>query len=123
MQFIAAARDQISKLPIKDPTRLTLEFLIKKAIGSSNAVGTTKVIEHLKQKGLSMGVSQFQTSILWKSRRGRVFIGSNNKGIFLIKTMADAKSASAFYRQKIKGEKASLDRLRALARTEGWNAI
>ena len=120
MSFIPAVRREIANRDFDDPVRLTLEFLLENAVGRVNSVPIRRILEHLESNEIVMSPNGFQQSILAESRRSDFFIGSGNRGMFLIDSEGDAARMRDFYRNRISAEQANLDNLVNTARDIGW---
>ena len=120
MPFVDAARAAVDALPNTDPTGIVLQFLLDNAVGRENAVPWPRVRQHLLDNGRALSKNAFQQGILKQTREGVVFIGSSNRGYFLIADAADAAEMRDFYLVRIAKENARLDRLRRLADELGW---
>jgi hypothetical protein len=121
MPFAESAKHYIAKRPNTDRVAITLKYLLQKALGRKNAVPIETVLKHLAGKGHKLNKEQFQTTILKSTRASDIFIASSKKGVFLIEDVNDARTMADFYSERIKAEKANLEKLRTLATLEGWN--
>jgi hypothetical protein len=120
MSFIPAVRREINTRRSRDPVRLTLDFLLQRAVGRGHAVTLANIVKHLRFAGVSVTPTQFQQTILAESRDRDYFIGSNQAGYFLIDTIDDARAMRDFYEERIRAEQQNLDNLRRQAATVGW---
>ena len=92
-----------------------LEFLLNSAVGVENAKTWKQISEHLDEFGLKIPKNSFQNGLLQRSRRNPFYIGSCNKGFFIIMTQADVDATCNFYRARTQQELANWDALRELA--------
>jgi len=123
MQFVYAARAMVRRLPRNDRTRLVLEYMLQNAVGRANAQPWSNIKNHLNAYGISMSKTQFQQTVLKKTRSGDIFIGSNDhgaRGYFLIRDREDAEMAREFYTRRIAAEQANLDHLNSLIQQQRW---
>jgi hypothetical protein len=100
--------------------RLTLEYLIQHGIGHLNPVPLHEIVQHLNDNGIHISETDFQQTVLAESRDADYFIGSGNRGCFLIDTVDDARVMRDFYNTRIQAEQQNLDNLRRQANTVGW---
>lgn len=121
MSFIPAVRREIQQRNANDPVRITLEYLINNGIGQNNPVPLSVIVGHLQSMGISMNETLFQQTILKDSRGSDYFIGSGNRGYFLIETIGDAQKMRDFYQNRIAAEENNLDNLRRLSVAVGWS--
>lgn len=122
MPFIDSARELVPTLQEDDPMRITLEYLLERAVGADNAVLIETVLIHLRSRGIEISRESFQHEVLGASRKGAVFIGVRiKKGIYLIESEEDARTTWNFYHSRIASEQTHLQYLEDLIRQEGWN--
>lgn len=121
MSFLPAVQREINRRQLNDPVRLTLEHLIRRAVGHQNPVTLADMVAHLRTQGVNLSVKQFQQSVLAISRDADFFIGSGNRGIYLIDTIDDARVMRDFYVTRIQAEQQNLDNLQRQAVQVGWN--
>lgn len=122
MPFAKQAHNTASGLGPREPLRVVLEFLIKEAMGHTNAKPWVTIRKHLADHGIQMTKGQFQQTILKRTRSGEIFIGSSTEGYFLIEDEGDAQVMQSFYRVRIAAEQFHLDHLQQLMRAQGWQA-
>jgi hypothetical protein len=67
-----------------------------------------------------MSETDFQQTVLAESRGADYFIGSGQRGYFLIDTMDDAVEMRDFYDRRISAERQNLDNLVRQAKLVGW---
>lgn len=120
MSFIPAVQREVARRAANDPVRITLEFLLQNGIGRANSVSIGTIIQHLQTFGITMTPNGFQQSILAESRGSDFFIGSGNRGLYLIDSEADAARMRDFYQNRIRAEQHNLDNLIRTARSVGW---
>ena len=120
MSFLGAVHAQIKNRQPGDPVRVTLEFLLAKAVGRKNAKSTTAVVAHLRTHQIYQSIETFQQTVLAESRAGDFFIGSSRKGIFLIETIDDAREVQEFYNEHIERQKKNLEKLEEQSHLRGW---
>jgi len=121
MSFLPAVQREINNRRANDPVRLTLEYMMRHAVGRNNAVPLPTIVAHLQGAGASISETGFQQTVLAASRDGDYFIGSGRHGYFLIDTIADAREMRDFYETRIRAEQQNLDNLRRQAQHLGWN--
>jgi len=123
MPFLTAAQQEMAALPVGDPTRLALDYLLQNGVGRANAVPTQDVLDFLAANGQVMSREQFQQTVLNATRRGQVFIGVSRRGLFLIQDRDDAIETRDFYQARIQAEQTHLGNLQQLVVAQGWPAI
>jgi hypothetical protein len=121
MSFLPAVRREIQSRQPNDPVRVTLEYLLQRAVGRHNAVPLPTIVADLRAYGLNLTETGFQQTVLAQSRDGDYFIGSGRRGYFLIETQQDAEEMRDFYEERIRAEQQNLDNLRRQARAVAWN--
>ena len=121
MSFLPAVRREIQSRQPNDPVRVTLEYLLQRAVGRHNAVPLPTIVADLRAHGLNLTETGFQQTVLAQSRDGDYFIGSGRRGYFLIETQQDAEEMRDFYEERIRAEQQNLDNLRRQARAVAWN--
>jgi hypothetical protein len=121
MSFLPAVRREIQSRQPNDPVRVTVEYLLQRAIGRHNTVPLPTIVADLRAQGLNLTETGFQQTVLAQSRDGDYFIGSGRRGYFLIETQQDAEEMRDFYEERIRAEQQNLDNLRRQARAVGWN--
>lgn len=99
MSFLPAVRREIDSREPNDPVRITLEYLLQRALGRQNAVPLSKIVADLRLQGLALTETGFQHTVLAQSRDGDYFIGSGRRGYFLIDTQYDAEKMRRFLRR------------------------
>jgi hypothetical protein len=120
MSFLPAVRREIAARSPQDPVRITLEFLLQNGIGRTNSVSIGTIIQHLQTHGITLTPNGFQQSILAESRGADFFIGSGNRGLFLIDSIADAARMRDFYQNRMRAEQQNLNNLMRAAQKVGW---
>ena len=120
MSFLPAVRREIANRQPNDPIRLTLEYLIQHGIGHRNPVSTSVIVQHLNNNGIQISKEIFQQTVLATSRGADYFIGSGNRGCFLIDTVDDARVMQHFYSTRISKEQRNLNNLSRQANIVGW---
>jgi hypothetical protein len=115
MSFLPAVRREIATRPPNDPVRLTLEYLLIHGLGYHNSVPQGDIVAHLHTRGVNLSVTGFQQTVLAESRSAAFYIGSGNRGCFLIDTRADAMVMRDFYSARIQREQQNLNNLLNLA--------
>jgi len=120
MSFLPAVQREIANRPANDSVRLTLEYLIQHGIGHQNPVPLIVIVQHLNDNGIQISETGFQQTVLAASRDADYFIGSGNRGYFLIDTVDDARVMQRFYNTRISAEQQNLDNLRRQATNVGW---
>lgn len=121
MSFLPAVRREIASRLADDPVRITLEYMLGRAIGRHNAVSLPTIVADLRAQGLNLTETGFQQTVLAESRDGDYFIGSGRHGYFLIETQQDAEEMRDFYRDRIRAEQQNLENLLRQAHAVGWN--
>jgi hypothetical protein len=102
--------------------RDTVEYLLNKAVGMSNAISTDRIIDHLRSKGHKIYREEWQINVLGPLRDNGVFIASKPAvGMFIIKTINDAREVVASMEHRIDVETRRLQILRQIASQGGWN--
>lgn len=119
MPFFDDVQGTISRFPITDPYRITLEYLLNSGVGKKNAIPIDRVVAHLKDKGHPMTREVFQQTVLSESRRNSICIASSRTGIYLIKTLSDALAFQKFYGQRFQKTQAVFNRFLQLA-NQNW---
>jgi hypothetical protein len=120
MSFLPAVQREIRSRQPNDPVRITLEFLLTRAVGSQNTVPLSVVVPHLQSRGVNLSETGFQQTVLAESRDRDYFIGASPRGYFLIDTVADAETMRDFYQRRIDAEQQNLENLRRQAQALGW---
>ena len=120
MSFLPAVQREIANRQPNDPIRLTLEYLIQHGIGHQNPVPLIVIVQHLNDNGIQISETGFQQTVLAASRDADYFIGSGNRGYFLIDTVDDARVMQRFYNTRISAEQQNLDNLYRQATNVGW---
>lgn len=100
----------------------TVEYLVNNAVGLENAKSTNNIINHLKEEGLPIQRSEWEIRILGTLRDHGIFIGAHrNKGMYIIKSEAEAKKVYSSYKRRIFKEMDRMELLRAIMISEGWD--
>jgi hypothetical protein len=120
MSFIPAVQRVVARRAANDPVRITLEFLLQNGVGRANSVSIGRIIQHLQTFGITMTSNGFQQSVLAESRGSDFFIGSGNRGLYLIDSEADAARMRDFYQNRMRAEQNNLNNLIRTARSVGW---
>lgn len=121
MSFLPAVRRKIRRSAPNDPVRVTLEYLLNNGIGRNSPVPLSVIVGHLQSHGFpNINETGFQQTILKKSRESAYFIGSGNRGYFLIESRDDAIAMRDFYRNRIEAEERNLENLRRESLRVGW---
>lgn len=101
-----------------------LSFLTINGVGRANAKSWKKINAHLRSlpTPIVMVKQDFQHGLLAHSRAHNYFIGSSNKGFFIIDDVQDARTSAAYYRSRIQSETMHLSQLVSigLAHTPTW---
>lgn len=121
MAFLQDAQQAVSDPTTPEPVKLTLEFLLADGVGRNNAKPLEEILEHLDANSYSMNGPRFQTTILADTRVGDIFIGSGQRGYFLIASEEDAKATLDFYESRIASELERIRHLKELASSCGWS--
>ena len=121
MSFLPVVRREIQSRQPNDPVRVTLEYLLQRAVGRQNAVPLPTIVTDLRARGVNLTETGFQQTVLAQSRDGDYVIGSGRRGDFLIDSQQDAEEMRDFYEERIRAEQQNLDNLRRQARAVGWN--
>lgn len=121
MAFFSEAQKAVKDPATPREDRLTLEFLLANAAGRANARPIDDILRHLHDNGIDIGPSKFQTTILADSRVGDIFIGSGQKGYYLIEDEDDARATLDFYEARIASEMQRIKHLKELALSLGWS--
>jgi len=120
MPFSNSIAQEIAGLDQRDPYRILLENMRLEALGRNNSKAFGVIEAELAQRGVNVTQTQFQQTLLKKSRGGQVFIGSTDHGphrsYFLIETPDDAEVAREFYRRRIHDQQVNLNLLEDLMR-------
>ena len=114
MAFVDDARPHLAALPADSVDAIILEFLLERGIGRRNAQSWRKIDERLRQRGFRVRKQHFQHGLLAASREGTLFIGSTNRGYFLVQDRQDAAAMQRWYRERIAVEQSHLDQLNML---------
>lgn len=120
MSFLPAVHREIATRPPQDPVRVTLEYMLRHAVGRANAIPLGTIVSSLGALGIRMTETGFQQTTLAESRGADYFIGSGPRGYFLIETSDDAAEMRDFYVRRISAEQQNLDNLRRQAGAVGW---
>ncbi len=101
-----------------------LSFLISNAVGRTNAKSWKKINAHLRNlpTPIVMVKQDFQHGLLSHSRANNYFIGSSNRGFFIIDDVQDARTSAGYYRSRIQSETMHLSQLVSIgiAHTPPW---
>ena len=120
MPFINEAINLVRTLPANTPLRITLDYLLDNGIGRNNPVPLNVIVNHIISQGINISRTEFQQTVLKETREGDIFIGTSNRGCFLIQDVDDAIVVRDFYENRIRAEQHHLDNLRSLASINGW---
>ncbi len=120
MSFLPAVRREIASRPPQDPVRVALDYLLQNAVGRNNPVPLARIVAGLGGLGMRMTATGFQQTVLTESRDADYFIGSGQRGYFLIETLNDTQEMRDFYVRRITAEQQNLDNLRRQAAAVGW---
>jgi hypothetical protein len=120
MSFLPAVQREIANRSPQDPVRVTLEYMLRHAVGRANAVPLGTIVAALRSLSIRMTKTGFQQTILAESRGADYFIGSGPRGMFLIETMDDAAAMRNFYDRRIAAERQNRKNLRRQAALVGW---
>lgn len=131
MSFIPALRELVNQRRgdnPNDPLLLTFECLWNhepRAIGPTNAVPISIILEYLAERGVDMSYNGFQQGPLNETRTAAVpiFIGTNRGGCFLIDTPEHAEVALDFYNGKIAAMETNREHLLNHADQVGWQHL
>jgi hypothetical protein len=121
MSFLPAVQREINNRQPNDPVRLTLEFLSQRGVGYQHSVPLADIVAHLQAQNVPISATGFQQTVLAASRDADYYIGSGNRGYFLIDTIDDARVMRDFYEARIQAEQQNLDNLRRQALQVGWH--
>src|SRR5436309_2426210 len=93
-----------------------LRFLIRHAAGHEHAIPIKSVLQRTRFRR-SYKKESFQLKLLVPLRSDpRVFVGTSNRGIYLVTTAEDADNTIGFYTSRIRSEQKHLSNLKALAK-------
>ena len=120
MSFLPAVHREIANRPPQDPVRVTLEYMLRAAVGRANAIPLGTIVSSLSALGIRMTETGFQQTVLAESRGADYFIGSGPRGYFLIETLEDAAEMRDFYARRIAAETQNLNNLVRQATIVGW---
>jgi hypothetical protein len=120
MPFLEAARHAAHANRTSGELRAVLEFMLRRAVGRANAVPLEEIVGHLNAEGFPITPTGFQQTVLKSTREGEIFIGSSNRGYFLIENIDDAREMQRFYVNRIAAEQAHLENLLLQTRHQGW---
>jgi hypothetical protein len=98
-----------------------LEYLLQNGLGRNQPVPTQTIVDHLAANGHRMTLNQFQSTLLQETRSGALFIGSSNRGLFIIQDVDDVRATLEFYENRVRAEREHMERLRQLAEQRQWN--
>jgi len=128
MPFLLKARNFLTNPgilgthPYYSIMRDTVEYLLKTAVGISNAISTDRIIDYLRSKGHTIYREEWQINVLGPLRDNGVFIASKPAvGMFIIETINDAGEVVASMEHRINVETKRLQILRQIASQGGWN--
>jgi hypothetical protein len=96
--------------------RALLDFLLEHGRGVENAVAIARIKEHAHFSRLYSREAIQQQLIVPLRDEGRVFIGTCNRGIFLLEKAEDAEETINFYSTRIRSELRHVRSVKALAR-------
>src|SRR5206468_3882402 len=68
MSFLPAVHREIANRPPQDPVRVTLEYMLRHAVGRANAIPLAKIVSSLGAVGIRMTETGFQQTVLAESR-------------------------------------------------------
>jgi len=117
MAFKDACIKLTQSLEKEDVDREIVIYLLDNAVGKDNLKSWPKIEEHLESKGheLKRGAKErFQVEFLGKTRESDSFIGSTNKGYYIIDSLQDAYACLSFYLKKISSMQERVENLRKL---------
>ena len=95
-----------------------LTYLLANAVGRANAKSWRVIELYLTNlpTPIVMEMQEFQHGLLAASRADDYFIGSSNKGFFIIDSEDDAKASASYYDSRIQAETTHLNQLRRICR-------
>jgi hypothetical protein len=100
---------------VGEDKRALIDYLLENAIGWENPVALARVAREAEfSRRYSKEGIQLQLMVPLRSE-GRVFIGTGNKGIYLINEAQDGNKTIDFYSSRIRSELRHLRNLKALA--------
>jgi hypothetical protein len=114
MPFVNDAEALLGRLPADSVDAIILEFLLERGVGRRNAQSWRRIDERVRQRGFRISKQQFQHGLLAASRAGSLFIGSTNRGYFLIENRDDAVAMQGWYLERIAVEQKHLNQLNRL---------
>jgi hypothetical protein len=101
-----------------DKQRL-ITFLLRNGVGCANAVPLRTITAKVRfSKSYSREALQHELIVPLR-REGRVFIGTSNRGVYLIESASDADATLSFYTTRIRSELRHVRNLKALTRKYG----
>jgi len=118
MAFANSVAQEVIGLAQDDPYRICLEYLRKHGRGRTNSKTYSEIQAELARHGIEMSQTEFQQTLLKRTRGGDVFIGSTDhgefRGYFLIDDADDAEVAREFYYRRIGDQQINLTQLERL---------
>jgi len=101
MSFLPAAHKLLASLKVGSPRWEILNYLIRNAVGSSNAKSWEQIHAYLVSKKIKYEKGSFQQGLLKNTRESDSFIGSydhgSQAGYFIINTQLDAELMRDWY--------------------------
>ena len=125
MPFEAEARRILPTLAAGSANHAILGYLLANAVGEANAKSWEAIEAHCLALPVPVPVDkeEFQQGFLKHSREHEIYIGSSNRGYFIIHDRNDALHMKTFYEDRIAREQARVRHLERLVRAAGWPAI
>ncbi|PKK82148.1 MAG: DUF3800 domain-containing protein [candidate division Zixibacteria bacterium HGW-Zixibacteria-1] len=102
--------------PSGDDKKLLVEFLLKHCDGYKNAISIGRVLQEVRFKDEYTRELLQHRIIVPLREENDLFIGTSNKGIFLINDADDAYKTISFYTNRIRAEKKHLRNLKKIAK-------
>ncbi len=84
-------------------------------------INTDRIVDHLTSRHYVINREQWEQEVLGPLRDSGIFIGSSNRGIFIVRNREHAIETYRFYAKRIIAESQRLGILANLIRTAGWD--
>lgn len=111
MSLLAKCKAKLKTFQRGSVEHQILDYLLTNAVGHRNAKSWKKISNNLT---INTAQQTFQHGLLKSSREGGYFIGSCNKGYYIIHDEHDVAVSKAYYENRIAAEQTHLNNLNEL---------
>lgn len=121
MSFVARAQQFVSNPNISSSRQNEMVETVRFLLQQSTPINTDRIVAHLTNRHYTINREQWEQEVLGPLRDFGIFIGSSNRGIFIVRSREDAIDTYRFYAKRIIAESERLGILANLIRVAGWN--